>query len=220
MYLTNQTDTPIIGFSGCPVELLNQLPGSSSEESKFLGMFTVDLGDVPGHENLALAFFLDINFADEDYIIPPKSTIDQFPDRLTEGDILSQQVGYWCTIYSKDLINSEVESLITRKYISEDVNESGAIQFGRMDRNPHWKGNDETPPEGPQGSPDFLFQVSENLILPADDAAPRQKIVDYFSADQVSYRKDHSYQIFAGNEIYFFSYQVGEKKVPFIVVQS
>lgn len=163
---------------------------------------------------------MDTNFASEDYIVPKMSTVDMFPEFISEQNIKDQQIGYKTIISSKKHSESEIQSVLIPRFIYEVDDKMDSFAFGKMGPLPTWKADDETPPAGPKGPPRFLFQISEGFMFETRATAPRQKVIDYFSDDMVSFRNEPKYQLFAGNEIYFFAYQIGEHHLPFIVVQS
>lgn len=220
MYFSNSDKNDKLGFSGSYSSLIEEIVATSAKNNQYIPLFTIFLEEIPELESYFLSLFLDINFADEKYIIPPMSTVDTFPNTLTEDQLIQQQVGYKIIIGKLDQYQSEVESFVIPKFIYRGSADKEGVNFGKMNHLPSWKFDDETPPNGPEGTPKFLFQISEGFMFDTVPNAPRQKVVDYLSTDMTSLREEQKYQLFAGNEVYFFAYADGDQHIPFVVVQS
>lgn len=220
MYLSDIDKDDKLGFTGSYSSIIKEIEDTKLRDEIYVPIFTLFLDGVDGLEGHFFSLFLDVNFADESYIIPPMSTIDTFPATLTEEILIQQQVGYKAIIRKRDQYKSSIDTIIIPRFIYRGDAGTDGFNLGTMSASANWKLSDETPPAGPNGGPKFMFQISENMVFHTDSNAPRQKVIDYFSPNMISLRDEPKYQIFAGNEVYFFAYQVDDCHIPFVVVQS
>jgi hypothetical protein len=198
------------------------IPLTEETQTQMTFFFQYEFPKDHHYEGLILSMFATTDFCNDDFTIPEMLTGVLKDIDIPEGFLDKYQRYFKMFLYENkeyELREDYNPKLLYKKLITSEKVEDNSTLFAEINEKPDWILDDEAP--GTYNSTEklfFLFQMKEDYEFEKREEAPRQQLLAGEDGLTLCDSFGRDYDLFNGNEIYFFGTKNDDKKI-YIITQ-